>query len=132
MNSFSVVFFLALFFLLLRSLSAVSNSFYLSVFPFFSHSFYATFNAIPQRNFDLPRLHFPFSICACALFANFSSPFFYMTSPRTHHQFFSRTFLHSSHHSRFIHFLLSALLTPIIILTRLLFANLDLLLLFLC
>ena len=59
MISFSIVFFLPFTFLLLRSLSTVSNSLYLSFLPSVSYSFYVTFNAILHRNFGLLRLHFP-------------------------------------------------------------------------
>ena len=52
----------------------------------------------------------------------------YMTSPCTPHQFLLGSLLHSNLRSHFITFLLSAFLTPTIILIRLFFANLDLLL----
>ena len=57
-------FFLPLASFLLRSLSIVSNSFYLSFFPFLSKFFYVTFNAFPHRNIGLPRLHFPSTLRA--------------------------------------------------------------------
>ena len=63
---------------------------------------------------------------ASALCQFFISHFIYMTNLCTPHQLFLRTFLHSNLHSHFIHFLLSALLTPTIITSRSFFANLDL------
>ena len=66
-------------------------------------------------------LHF-LGICSLCQFCNWH--FFYITSPCTPHRFHLKTFLQS----QFIYFLLSALLTPTVILTRLFFANLDLLL----
>ena len=61
----------------------------------------------------------------------FLIPFLHMTNSCTPYQFLLRTFLHSNLYSHFIIFLLSALLTPTMIPTRLFFTNLDLLL-FLC
>ena len=135
MNSFSI-FFISLF--LLRSLSTVSNYFSLSCFPFFSHFFEVTFNAILHCNLCLPRFQFPSTFWASESGWEFHSAsfsylqFFYMTSACTPHQFLLRTFLHSNLYSHFIHFLLSALLTPTIIITRSFFANQNPLLLFLC
>ena len=61
-------------------------------------------------------LHF-LGICSlCQLFICY---IFYMTSQCAPRQFLLRTFLHSNHHCRFFHVLLSALLTPTIILIRL-------------
>ena len=117
MISFSIVFFLPLTFLLLRCLSAVSNS-SIYVFSFFSHSFYVTFIVIPiaisvffasishplsGHLLSLPVYHLPFV--------------FDMTSPYTPHQFLLRIFLQFNLHSPLIHFLFSSLLTPTIILT---------------
>ena len=74
-------------------------------------------------------LHF-LGICSICPF--FVSHVFYMTSLCTPRQFLLRPFLHSNLHSHLIHFLLSALLIPTIITNMQFFANLDLLLLFLC
>ena len=61
------------------------------------------------------------------LSASFYLPFFYMTRScrPTPHQFLLRTLLHSNLHSHFIIFLLLALSTPTIILTRLFFIKID-------
>ena len=75
-------------------------------------------------------LHF-LGICSLCQLVFFINHLLYMTSPCTPHQFLLGTFFHSNLHSHFIHFLVSALLTPTVIPTRLFFANLDLLL-FLC
>ena len=100
----------------------------LSIYIFFSHSsptlFMSLLTQSPHRNFGLPCLHFPSNFWAPALFASLSSPnFFHMTNPCTPHQFLLSTFLHSIPYSHLIHFLLSALLAPMIILTRLFFRN---------
>ena len=121
---FSNVFFIPLTFLFLHSLAAVSNSFY---FYILLPLFLGHFQCNPLHDFSLPRLHFPSTFWASALFARFVSHLLYMTSPCAPHQFLLRS-LHSNLHSQFIKFLL---LTHMIILTRLFFTNLDLLL-FLC
>ena len=94
--------FILLTFCLLRSLAAVSNSFYLSFFsilPFFLGHFYC--NNI--RNFDLPHLHFTSNFWAVCQIS----------------------------HSHFIHIILSAFLTHTTILTTIL-TRLFICLLFLC
>ena len=94
-------------------------------------SFYVTFNAIfIAISVFLASISPPLSRHLLSLPVFSSALYFYMTSPCTPNQFLLRTSFHSNLHSHFIHFLLSALLTPKIILTRLFFANLDLLLLF--
>ena len=132
MISFSVVFFPLTFFLLC-SLPAVSESFYL-------HFFHSSPTLSRSR---LIQIHFAISVSFFASISPllsgyllslpvFHLPFFDMTSSCAPNQFLLRTSLHSNLHSLFIIFLLSALLPPTIILTRLSFANMDLLLLFLC
>ena len=122
---FSVVFFLHLTFLLLRSLSAVSNSFYLS----FLHSSPTLSRSLSMQSpsqFRSSSPPFPFHFLGICSLPVFHLPFFYMTSPCAPHQFRLRTFLHSNLHSQFIHVLSSALLTPTVILTRCVYlANLN-------
>ena len=91
MISFSIVFFLPLAFLLLCSLSAVSSSFYNFIHssPTLSKSFLMQYSSQFRSSSSRP---FPFTFWASALFASLSSPIFSTW-----------------------HFLLSALLTPIII-----------------
>ena len=106
MISCFIISFLPLTFFVLCSVSGFLLSIIACIF-----SMSITSNAIPHRNLGLPRLQFASTFWASALFLKL---------------------LHSNLHSHFIHFLLSALLTPTIILTMLFFANLDLLLLCLC
>ena len=114
MISFSIVFFHPLNFLSLRSMSTVSNSFYLSFF----HSSPSLSRSLIMQSPSQFRSSFHSTFWASALFASFSSPiYFHMTNPCTAHQLLLRTFLHSHFHSHFIKFLLSALLTPTIILS---------------
>ena len=125
---FSIIFFHPFTFLLLCSLSAVSNS------SIFFHSFPTLSRLLLMQSplqFQCSSPPFPPHIQASGLCQFIISHLFHMTSPCTSHQFVLRTFLRSNLHSHFIHFLLSALLIPMIILTRLLSTNLDLLL-FLC
>ena len=131
MISFSVVFFLPLTFLLLHLLSAVCNSFYLS-FLYSSPTLSTSLNAIPiAMSVFLASISSPRS-GNLLLLAIFHVPFSSTWPAQPDHQLILITFLHSYLHSKFVDFLLSALLTPTIILTRYLFANLDLLPLFLC
>ena len=131
MNLFSNVLFLPLTFCLQRSLSAVSNSFYLS---FFRSSPTLSRSLLMQS--PIPISVFLASISP-PLYGHSSLPVFYLPyfahdQPMQPSPIFLRTFLHSNFHSHFINFLLSPLLTPTIILTRLFFANLDFFVLFLC
>ena len=99
--------FLPLTFLLLRSLSALSDSFYLKKFYVTSPIAISVFSSPPFP-------HHYLGICSlCQFFVShlFSSA----------HQFLLRAFLHSNLHSHFINILSSALLTLTIILTRLFF-----------
>ena len=110
MHSFSIVYFLLLTFCLLRSLSAVSNSFYLS----FLYS---------SPSISRPLLIFLAFISpplpGHLLSASFSSPIFlHDDQPMYSSPFCLRTFLQSSFHSHFIHLILSAFLTLTIIFTR--------------
>ena len=130
MISFSIVFFLPFTFLLLRSLSAVSSSFFLSFF----HSYPTLSRSLLIQSLIAISVYlasiYP-TLSGHLLSASFSSPNCLHDQPIYSHQFLLRTFLHTNLHPHLIHFLLSALLTPTIILTRLFFANLDLVL-FLC
>ena len=106
---FAIVFFLPLTFLLLRFLSAVSNSSTNHIF----HSFPALSRLLlmqsPIAISVVIAFISPSTFWASALFASFLSPNFHMTSPCTHHQFLLRTVLHSNLHSHLIHFLISCL-----------------------
>ena len=119
---FPLSFFLPLTFLLLRSLSAVSSSFYLS----FLHSSASLSRSLAMQSpspfrSSSPRFPLNFlgigSLCQCFI-CHFSTWPAHACAP---HQFLLRNFLHTNLHSHFIHFLLSALLTPTIILTMLFF-----------
>ena len=105
MNSLSIVFFLPLIFLLLRSLSAVPNSFYF----FVSHSSPTLSRSLlmqPPSQFRSSSPLFPLHYLGiCSLCQFFISQLFYMTSSCALHQFLLRTFLHSNLHSHLIHFL---------------------------
>ena len=133
MISFSIVSFLPLTFLLLRYLSAVDLQFLLSIFLLHSSpTLSRSLSRQPPSQFRSSSLPFPLHFLGiCSLCQFCICHFFYMTSPCAPHQFLLRTFFPSNIHSYFIHFLLSGLLTPMIILARLFFANLDLLL-YLC
>jgi len=92
-----------------------------SIYHFFPHSSPTLSRSLlmPHRNFSLPRLHFPSTFWACALFDSLSSLIFSIWPAYTPRQFLLRTFVHP----HFNNFLLSALFTPTIILTRLFFHN---------
>ena len=127
MISFSIVFLLPLTFFLLRSVSTESNSFYLS-FLFHSSptlSMSLLMQSPSQFRSSLPPFPLYF-LDICSLCQSFLCHSVYRTSSCTRHQFLLRT--HSNLHCQFIIFFLSALLTPMIILSRLLFANLEVLL----
>ena len=113
------MFFRLLTFCLLRSLSAFSNSFYLSFFSllplFLGHLMQSPIAIL----IFLTSISPPFS--GHLLSAIFSSSIFLHDQPLYSSPIYLRTFLHSNLHSHFIHFLLSALLTPTIILTKLVF-----------
>ena len=119
MISFSIIFFIPITFLLLRSLSAASNSFYL--FFFFLHSYPTLSRSLSMQSpsqFRSSSPPFPLHFLGiCSLCQFFICHFLHMTSPCTPHQFILRTFLHSNLHSHFIHFLLSALLIHTILTT---------------
>ena len=115
MISFTIVYFLPLACLILCSLSAVSNSFYLP----FLHSSPTLSRSLSMQSpskFQSSSPPFPLHFLGiCSLCQFFICHFFYMTSPCSAHQFLLRTFLHPNLHSHFIHFLLSALLSPTIL-----------------
>ncbi len=125
--SFSIIVFLLLLTLLfLRSLSVVSNSFYR--FPNFSHTISRSLLMQPPIKISVfLASHFPSNFWA-SLCKFFISHLFQMTSQCILHHFLLKKFLHS----QFIHVSLISSLNSLDFSYQVLFANLDILLLFLC
>ena len=113
-------------------ISSLQFHIFVAIFSaFFSNSFYVSFNAILRHNFALFRLLFSHTFLASARFVCFSSPVPSMRPVQVSLRLTNLFLKHSNLHSWLIHSSLISSLNSHDSITRLFFANLELLLLFL-